>query len=321
MQMLDSPASEKPSFTNKPCVCEYIEGRCSFEQLDLELQIHANDSLEKRTVHKQFMIPPSLTVALMLEGDLDVALDGQPLGMSARHGVTGYLWLNRQPARLDRWLRSGQRIRKVAISLPAEQLSMLMGENEASLTCWLTDNESAFSLLEWIPSAHAIRHAEEILAAEVESNVLDKLSSGIAALGLLRHALSQCHTMPAKAITTRLNTRDTKRARQIREYILEHIHDNLSVDALANQVGMSVSTLQRLFKNAYQMTAMEFVRTRRLELARLALLEQGITVSEAAYQAGYSSPANFSTAFQREFGYTPSACIREDNHSFLYLKV
>ena len=314
MQMLNSPISKKPSFTNKPCVCEYIEGRCSFEQLDLELQIHANDSLERQAAHKQFMIPPSLTVVLMLEGDLDATLNGQPLGMSARHGVAGYLWLNRQPAKLDRWLRAGQRIRKVAISLPVAQLSTLIGENEASLTCWLTDYEPIFSLLEWIPSAHAIRHAEEILAAEMEGSVLEKLSSGIAALGLLRHALAQCHSSPKETTVPRLNTRDAKRARQIREYILEHIHDNLSVDALANQIGMSVSTLQRLFKNAYQMTVMEFVRTRRLELARLSLLEQGITVSEAAYQAGYSSPANFSTAFQREFGYTPSACIREGHH-------
>ncbi|MCV6636162.1 AraC family transcriptional regulator [Candidatus Albibeggiatoa sp. nov. NOAA] len=310
--MLDSLTTE-PS-PNKPCLCEYIEGRCSFEQLDIALDIHANDSLEKQTAHKQFTIPPSLTVALMLEGDLDATLDGQPLGMSARHGVTGYLWLNRQPAKLERWLRAGQRIRKVAISLPAEHFSTLIGEQETGLTRWLTDYEPAFSLLQWMPSAHAIRHAEEILAAEMTDSVFDKLSYGIAALGLLRHALAQCHSNPKEIAVPRLNTRDAKRARQIREHILDHIHDNLSVDVLANQIGMSVSTLQRLFKNAYQMTVMEFVRTRRLELARLSLLEQGITVSEAAYQAGYSSPANFSTAFQREFGYTPSACVREGSN-------
>ena len=54
---------------------------------------------------------------------------------------------------------------------------------------------------------------------------------------------------------------------------------------------------------------MEFVRTRRLEIARIELPEEEFTVGEAAYCAGYSSTANFSAAFQRKFGYPTSACI------------
>ncbi len=54
---------------------------------------------------------------------------------------------------------------------------------------------------------------------------------------------------------------------------------------------------------------MEFVRTRRLDMVLRDLLDHGITVGEAAHRAGYSNTANFSTAFQRQFGYPPSVCL------------
>lgn len=307
--MLEFPMPEPPLCVSaKPRLCDHITGRCSFERLNLELQIHANDSVEKQTIHKQFLTPPKLNVALILEGDLDATLDGQPLNMTARHGPTGYLWLNRQPARLNRWLRGGQRIRKVIVSLPIAQLPSLIGSCKAGLMPWLMESEQVFTFMQWQPNAQAIRHAEDILAMDMTTCLPNKLHSGIAALGLLHDALIQNHA--TDTTTTCLTARDVKRARQIHQYVLEHLHQTLSVHELAKQLGMSVSTLQRLFKNAYNMTVMEFVRTRRLELARLSLLEKGTTISEAAFQAGYSSTSNFSTAFQREFGYAPSVCVR-----------
>jgi AraC-like DNA-binding protein len=100
------------------------------------------------------------------------------------------------------------------------------------------------------------------------------------------------------------------RARKARDYILRSIGEPMALGDIASRNGMSISTLQRVFKTCFGTTVHEFVRTRRLELARLALLDKGLTVGEAAFQAGYSSPANFSTAFQRAFGYRPSACLR-----------
>jgi AraC-like DNA-binding protein len=35
------------------------------------------------------------------------------------------------------------------------------------------------------------------------------------------------------------------------------------------------------------------------------------TVAEVAYQVGYGSPAHFSTAFSRQFGYAPSSVGKE----------
>lgn len=288
---------------------DHIEGSCLFAELDLGLSIHVNDTIERRTVHEQFIIPPKATVSLILDGDLDAAIDDHPLCMSSRNGPSGYLWINRQPARLDRWTCAGQRIRKVNISLPFEQCLGLASPAEAYLMEEMGDTRKILRLLRWKPNAQTLRLAEDIFASVLEASAISKLNGGIAALGLLRHALMHSDAVSAEVLPNAVKLRDAKRARKARKFMLDHIHGPLTLDSVAQQTNMSPSTLQRAFKNAYGLTVMEFVRTRRLEIARLELLEEEITVGEAAHLAGYSNAANFSTAFQREFGYPPSTCI------------
>jgi AraC-like DNA-binding protein len=48
------------------------------------------------------------------------------------------------------------------------------------------------------------------------------------------------------------------------------------------------------------------MRETRLQAARDAMDKDGLTIGQAAFLAGYSSPANFSTAFKRVFGISPS---------------
>ena len=291
-------------------VSELLEGRCTFNQIGFDLQIHANDTLEMVSAHASFVIPPKLTVALMLEGDLDAAIDGRPLALTAQHGPTGYLWINRQPARLERWIRAGQRVRKITISLPLTKRSVFsdIGDDILSESCAETDGD--ITIMQWQANAQAIRSAEEILKLDADESPTDRLSSSIAALNVMRNVLSQLDGKQTSTVPKPMNTRDVGRARLAREFILRHIDQPLPIKEVARHTGMSISTLQRVFKGCFGTTVMEFVRTRRLELARLALLEDGVTVGEAAFGAGYSSPANFSTAFQREFGYPPSSCTR-----------
>jgi len=53
------------------------------------------------------------------------------------------------------------------------------------------------------------------------------------------------------------------------------------------------------------MSAFKYIRQRNLERAMVALDRDRISVKEAAFLAGYSSAANFSTAFRKAFGRTP----------------
>jgi AraC-like DNA-binding protein len=53
------------------------------------------------------------------------------------------------------------------------------------------------------------------------------------------------------------------------------------------------------------MTVFDYLRRARLLRARQALEREGRSIIEAAAIAGYTSPANFATAYRRRFGITP----------------
>jgi AraC-like DNA-binding protein len=48
-----------------------------------------------------------------------------------------------------------------------------------------------------------------------------------------------------------------------------------------------------------------YVRKIKLDQARVALETGKLTIAQAAFVAGYSSAANFATAFRRVFGFSP----------------
>jgi len=171
------------------------------------------------------------------------------------------------------------------------------------------------SVASWSPTPQALRCAQDILTQRGQpDNGMHSLQSYIAGLSMLQQALrttneeTRSQTLPA---TPQVKDRDMVRASMIRDRILmSEEHQNATPQRLAQELGMSESTLQRLFKAAYGTSVMAFQRTERLNAARALLREGRLTVGEAGYRAGYSTVSNFSSAFQRTFGYPPSACMQ-----------
>lgn len=81
---------------------------------------------------------------------------------------------------------------------------------------------------------------------------------------------------------------------------------SVSVSNLANCAGMSVSSFHKHFKSVTGFTPLQYQKDLRLIEARALLVEQGATVSEAAYAVGYESPTHFSRDYSRKFGLAPS---------------
>jgi AraC-like DNA-binding protein len=99
-----------------------------------------------------------------------------------------------------------------------------------------------------------------------------------------------------------------RRLRAIRDAIDADLRRPWKVSQLAREAGISSRSFNTHFRRAFGVSASDYLRTRRLESARDAIIDQGISINEAAYLAGYGNPANFATAFRKHFGYTPSRC-------------
>ena len=98
-------------------------------------------------------------------------------------------------------------------------------------------------------------------------------------------------------------------------FLDEHLHSAICLNQVARASAMSASVLQRRFKEHTGVTVFEYVRNRRLERVRDALSKDGISISEAAFMAGYNHTSNFITAFKRRFGVTPGELDVNDSRS------
>lgn len=304
--------SEDVSEPGADALIRQVDGLCAFDTLSIQLQIHANDTLERRTLSQRFDMPAQLTVMLLLEGSIRVSINQTICHMSADKGPVGYLWLLTQPGSRVRHTQAGQRVRKVNITVPLEGVESIRLPRELRDHICLDQPRS--QVASWAPSPQALRCAQELLTQRAQQDDgMHSLESYIAGLSLLQQALritnhgAQLRTADDPRT---LKDRDMARARKIRECIVNNAQDGIATpEVLARELGMSVSTLQRVFKAAYGTSVMDFQRTERLKVARSKLLAGRLTVGEAGYQAGYSNVSNFSSAFQRTFGYPPSACM------------
>lgn len=88
-------------------------------------------------------------------------------------------------------------------------------------------------------------------------------------------------------------------------YIQENLEERLDVPTIAQETGMSVSSLHHNFKRATTLTPVQYLKQIRLLRARQLILDEGCQSAEAALRVGYESPSQFSREFKRFFGQPP----------------
>lgn len=94
------------------------------------------------------------------------------------------------------------------------------------------------------------------------------------------------------------------------ERIMRVINDNLSdsdlsVDFIAQEVGVSRVHLHRKMKELTNQTPHSFIRNIRLKQAAKLLKESHQSITEVMYACGFSNPASFSTMFKSQYGCSP----------------
>ncbi|MGB6035689.1 MAG: helix-turn-helix transcriptional regulator, partial [Cryomorphaceae bacterium] len=86
-----------------------------------------------------------------------------------------------------------------------------------------------------------------------------------------------------------------------------HLSDEFfNVDILCKELGVSERQLQRKLKAITQKTPNQLISSARLKRAKELILKNDLTVSEVAFQTGFSNPSYFSKCFKKEFDISPS---------------
>ena len=91
---------------------------------------------------------------------------------------------------------------------------------------------------------------------------------------------------------------------------LRQVESNLAsmptLAEIARRVGTHEKRLTKAFRQQTGMSVFEFVREQRLGLARRLLAQTPLGIADIAAEAGFSSAANFATAFKAGLGTSPS---------------
>ncbi|MBZ5486591.1 helix-turn-helix transcriptional regulator [Halomonas aquamarina] len=289
-QRLEAPAWDQRSAP--------LTGRMWVAEIEPGMQLRLADVQDRFGLTSQAVLPAGVKIALVMGGTARVRYGASEtrLGVDASH--CGLLVILPAAASFTRLGQAGVSERTLTLTLSPHWLDR-HGYREL-LTC----TEGAPTLSHWTPSsglfALALRlfstdeKAPHDTAARLQLAGLATMLAGEALACLPRpYPRSKAPTMPDHRLARLMHLIDSGQAKGVTQ------------TALAKQLGMSVSTLQRRFYHQQGEALGSFLRRHHLALARNALAQQAISIDAAAALAGYTNATNFATAFKREYGIAP----------------
>ena len=309
------PSTARPS-RRRPAHCTVTQGCPSNEptlnahlartrHLRSGLLLHWEDTHEPSDLVVHSEIDAGLRIVLLLEGAVDVSYGAQRLALSSeRGGASAALVALTRPEQFTRRARQGVYSRRLNLNLSPNWLAQA-GTPSRVLNDFMHQH---LALRHWSVSPRAAACAEQIVRPPPLEPLLQSIYLECRVLDLVGEALATLCLAPrdeAPDRSTGLRPREHQRVRELHAWLASGQADGLSLDEIARRSGINASTLQRQFRRVFDTTIIDHLRECRLLRARHALELDGVTVGQASVLAGYTSAANFATAFRRRFGYTP----------------
>jgi AraC family transcriptional regulator len=130
---------------------------------------------------------------------------------------------------------------------------------------------------------------------------LDCMATALA-IQLLRN-----HSSISRTISLPQGSMPGRKLRQVQSYIEEHLHRNLSLQAIAAAAGLSPSHLNVTFRLATGMPVHHYVVRRRVERAMLLLREGKLSVTQIALETGFAHQSHLARHMRRMLGISPKA--------------
>jgi len=219
------------------------------------------------------------------------------LDQCGRHATTdGQEWLILDASRPYQ-LKSGEDFAGLCVRIPKDKLLTRVANVEGMSARTLSESAPMASL--------ASRLILEALMLELDGESATAVHLANAIVDTLAAALD-CYAAEAELGAAR-NVNLLDRAKSL---MLANIEDSdLTINGVAEQIGVSRRTLNRLF-NAEETTPTRWLWARRLELSK-SLLESsaGQRVTDVALNCGFSDFSHFSRAFKSRFGMTPRSLL------------
>jgi AraC-like DNA-binding protein len=279
------------------------EGKFHLREVRAGLLVHASDARYEHTVTTRMEKHQSLNFSIVLSGGWQATLGRISLASGAGPSATTFVL-----SEADLWQKhavQGDHARMVNVMASPEWLEASILDGSGA------DRASMASLArrhrwhaQWRPSARLMGLADRVLGTPLYAGGLQKLYLESRAIDIVVESLSLLVDSRG-LVGSGSRPGDHRRMWAVRERLDHASHETPSLAELAREASVSTRTLQRQFAAVHGIAIFEYVRSRRLDRSRRLLEREGISVAQAAHEAGYSSAANFATAFRRRFGLSP----------------
>jgi len=290
---------------------QVLRGAIDFVKIEDGLFVHYSNAEDLHDLKIESRCEPRLNVSLFLEGNVDAHLGSFRIPMprfdrdTRRWVPVATVYTQNRAETFVRHARKGVRFKKVSISVSQDWLSARLDMSDPEFGAFKEFMANHLAHVNWTPSAHAVTLAEQIIAAPAKSPFQYRFYLAARVFGLLEEAFHNFFEHRTETPATPGGGQDRQKLQAVEHYLSGQRGHWVTAEELAQETGMSRNSLQRLLSRSYGLSTSRFIRRFMLERARETLERDGATIAEATHIAGYSSPANFSTAFKREFGLSP----------------
>ena len=276
------------------------------EQLPIGLSIRI---ISQTTDHMDLTIPPSgeggfVLTLINYKGDLAVSV-GQTRA-KPDHISPGHALLSESGKRLHFGSASPVSLSALILCIPREWVDEYMKDNAN-----FKKIEAVLNTEEPVISCRLGRRQMALFNAILAGNrvqPVNLLEVQNQALALLEFFLCNRHKslLGPKSIGSVDNEEDLHLIREVESYIAEfYCSDTFTVDSILKKTYTSYHKLNFLFKSIHGMTISEYIRNKRIERSKEMIADNVKSISQIAYEIGYSSISNYIMAFKKIYQITP----------------
>ncbi|MFM2667766.1 AraC family transcriptional regulator [Vibrio mediterranei] len=301
---LEAIVSETPSRRSQLARGVFISHPSTIEE---GYVLHGGISEELMNTKVVSVATPALIVTVLLEGRLSFGYDDLCFDLSVTNQSQAIAVNLTKPASFRRDIIKQSTLKKINILFSHQWLQSRLGSGSCALNQFLNTHKAHIDV-------HYSEELDRIVRSLIEprqnNNFNDTISRDIATLQLVKIVTDEIERRLPISNLSQQKRPDS--VAQLIKHIEYNLDQDLGLEELARSMAMSVSKLQRKFKNQIGMTVISYVRARKLERAKQSIEQSGLSISEAAYEAGYHHPSNFTLAFRKHFGHCPSKLIVEE---------
>ncbi|WP_404448539.1 response regulator [Sutcliffiella horikoshii] len=108
-----------------------------------------------------------------------------------------------------------------------------------------------------------------------------------------------------QAVAIYYNHLEADTIQQIKQYIMDHSHEDISLDTLARKVGLSPIYISKMFKEKQGINYIDFLTECRMEKAKRLMNDTEKSIKEITFEVGYHDPNYFSKVFKKVTNISP----------------